>query len=180
MKLALALQILLVAYHQATTLLDFYPFNGARFARLRERLLEAGFNFLLMAPAPIGILLGWSGAIRLAAAYYPILFLCEVATWWVPYVFGASAKWREIYSRVQGRTIGILPRRGDNPAPNLEHLILMALTIGTAAASIAAYRATPGASLAGWPAALLIGAVMVWGVAKTHWKPREACRPTAH
>ena len=47
--LAVMLQASLVLYHQTTTLLDFFPFNGARFYSARERLLEAGTNFVLMS-----------------------------------------------------------------------------------------------------------------------------------
>ena len=172
MKLAITLQILLLAYHQITTLVDFFPFNGIRFSRPAERRAEAAFNLLLMAPAPVGFLFGLPALIWFGAAYYPVLFACEVATWFVPYFFGASLKWEEIYSRVQGLTVMVIPRRGSNPTPNLEHLILMALTLGTAFATLAAYRSIPGASFRGWPIALVFGAVMVWGVAATHWKLR--------
>jgi hypothetical protein len=184
MKLAIALQVLLLAFHQVTTLFDFYPFNGVRFSRRQERRLEAAMNFCLMAPAPIGFILGSASLIRAGAAFYPILFACELATWFVPYCIGASPKWEEIYSRVQGRTIMVIPRRGNNPTPNLEHLILMVLTVATAWASIAAYRSFPGASFGGWSLAitLAIGLVMVGGIAGTHWrvprrKPSSATSP---
>jgi hypothetical protein len=180
MKLAIALQILLLFFHQATTLFDFYPFNGVRFSRRQERRAEAAFNFFLMAPAPIGFILGSPLLIRAGATFYPILFACELATWFVPYFIGASPRWEEIYSRVQGRTLMVIPRRGDNPTPNLEHLILMALTVAAAWATIVAYRSLPGASFGGWSIAitLAVGLVMVGGVAATHWKLPQGNRTT--
>ena len=161
---AIALQILLVAYHQVTTLVDFYPFNGVRFYKWRERLLEAGFNLALMTPSPVGFIFGWSWLMRFGVAYYFILLACECATWWLPYFFGGSPKWEEIYARVQGQTHSVLPRRGKNPAPNVEHLILMALTLATAIVTLWAYSALPGATFQGWWIGVLFGVVMVWGV----------------
>ena len=174
MAVALTLQLLLLAYHQITTLFDLYPFNGARFSPLRERGLEAAVNFALMGVGPIGFGFGIPFLIRAATAYYPILFACELATWFVPYFFGASPKWQEIYNRVQGQTIMVLPRRDPNPTPNLEHLILMALTVATAIVTLAAYRSMPGASFRQWPIAVAIGAIMIYGIAKTHWRLRRA------
>jgi hypothetical protein len=154
--LAIALQLAVLFFHQVTTIFDLFPFNGARFSARRERFLEAGFNGALMAPGPLGFILGISSLMRFGTAFYFILFVGELATWWVPYFFGASPKWAEIYARVQGRTITIVPRRGANPAPNLEHLILMALTLATALATLAAYRSLAGASLRGWWVAALV------------------------
>lgn len=174
MTAALTLQLALLVYHQITTLFDLYPFNGARFSPLRERGLEAAVNFALMGLGPIGFGFGIPFLIRAATAYYPILFACELATWFFPYFFGASAKWEEIYGRVQGQTIMVLPRRGANPTPNLEHLILMALTVATAIVTLATYRSMPGASFRQWPIAVAIGAFMIYGIARTQWRLGKA------
>jgi hypothetical protein len=179
MKLALALQLLLLVYHQVLTRFDFYPFNGARFSQPKERQLEAGTNFLFMFWPPIGFAFGWAGVMRGGAFFYFILFACELATWFVPYFFGASPKWQEIYSRVQGRTLMVLPKRGDNPNPNLEHLILMVLTLATAFATLQGYRSLPGATFQGWPYALAFGAIMFGGVAATHWRWARSGPPQA-
>jgi hypothetical protein len=170
MKLAVALQLLLFVYHQITTLFDLYPFNGARFSRLKERLAEAAFNGALMIWAPIVYIFGWRGVMPYAAMYYFVLFVCVIATWFVPYFFGGSEKWTEIYSRVQGRTLLLLPPRGDHPNPNIEHLVLMVLTLITGLVTLGAYRRLPNATLNGWPIMLAVGAVMVGGIAATHWR----------
>ncbi|HVV72478.1 MAG TPA: hypothetical protein VHI52_13435 [Verrucomicrobiae bacterium] len=170
MKPALALQLLVLAYHQVTTRFDFYPFNGARFASPKERQAEAGMNFVIMCWPPVGFACGWPGMMKAGVMFYFVLLACIGATWFIPYFFGASPKWQEIYSRVQGRTLMVLPRRGNNPNPNLEHLILMALTLAAALASLAAYRRLPGADFHGWPYAAAVGALMVGGIAATHWR----------
>ncbi|HEY3754695.1 MAG TPA: hypothetical protein VGL42_00955 [Opitutaceae bacterium] len=170
MKLALALQLTLLAYHQIFTRFDFFPFNGARFSKPTERIGEAAFNGLLMGFVPASYLFGWNVLLRYGAPYYSILFACELATWFVPYFFGASPKWQEIYSRIQARTIMVLPRRGDNPTPNLEHLILMALTLVTAIATAVAFSVLPRATPPNRWVVLGIGLVMLYGIAHTHWK----------
>ena len=50
---AILCQIALLAYHQATTLIDLHPFNGVRHANRHERLIEAAVNAVLMSLAPI-------------------------------------------------------------------------------------------------------------------------------
>ncbi len=47
-------QLALLVYHQLTTLLDFFPFNGSRHYPRKEKLAEAGGNGILMSLAPIG------------------------------------------------------------------------------------------------------------------------------
>lgn len=170
MKLALALQLLLLVYHQLTTLFDFYPFNGARFAKPKERGAEAALNFALMVIAPVGFLFGLSGPMRFGAVFYFILLGCEIATWFVPYLIGASPRWEEAYSRIQGRTIMLLPRRGRNPTPNLEHLLLMVLTLAAAISTLAAYRSLPNPRAPGWATGGVVCLLIVSGIAATHWK----------
>ena len=170
MRFAIALQVLLLVYHQLTTLFDFYPFNGVRFSKPKERYAEAGLNFALTVLPPIGYFFGISGLMRFGAVFYFILIACEIATWFIPYFFGASPKWQEIFSRVQGRTIMLIPRRGQNPTPNLEHLILMVLTLAAGIATFSAYRSLPNSPAVGWPVAVLVGLIMISGIAATHWK----------
>ena len=160
---AIALQIFLLAYHQTMTLLDFFPFNGARFYSRGERIGEAGVNLILMSLPPIGFLLRVTWMMEFGAAYYFVLLAVEIATWWVPYFFRTSAKNREVYSRIHARTVQVVPKRGENPRPNLEHLILMCLTLVTAIATSMAYRVIFVAPFQHWLAAMIVGAAMVGG-----------------
>ena len=77
---------------------------------------------------------------KFGLVYYVALFAIECATWWAPYFFGASQKLLDIYTRVHSKTINLLPRRERNPMPNLEHLILMGLTLLAAASTWIGYR----------------------------------------
>jgi len=159
---AITSQLILVLYHQITTLFDFFPFNGVRFYSRREKLLEAGINLVLMSAPLLGFILHQPLLMKFGVVYYFILFAVECATWWGPYFFGPSQMGLEIYNRIHGRTITVLPRRGKNPSPNLEHLILMALTILTAVTTLIAFRSAP-IQFQHWWIGLIIGAVMVSG-----------------
>jgi hypothetical protein len=149
-------QVALLTYHQVTTLVDFFPFNGARNYARHEKLAECGVNGLLMALPPIGF--GWhiAALMGFGVVYYFVLFGIELLIWWVPYLTAPAGRWRVVYNRllalatsdfqsgdtlahwqdVHNRlhrgTITLLPRREERPVPNLEHTILHLWTLITA------------------------------------------------
>jgi len=177
---ALALQLVHLVYHQVTTLFDFFPFNGVRFSSRREQHIESAVNLVLMGFPPLGFMLRVPFLMELGVVCYFVTLGGECATWWAPYFFGASPKWQEIYSRVQGRTITVIPRHGKNPTPNLEHLILMALTLATAVTTLVAYRALPGAAFPHAWFMLPLAAVIVSGaVYQCCLEGREKVKPPA-
>jgi hypothetical protein len=162
---ALACQLALLVYHQVTTRFDFFPFNSARHYTRKEKLAEAGVNFVLMGLGPIGFGFHIKGLMNFGVVYYFILFGIELIIWWVPYltvpsgwwgeiykrVLGAVmfndpkadalTRWQEIYNRLHRHTIAILPPIGDRPRPNLEHTILHAWTLVTALVTAWAWHA---------------------------------------
>jgi hypothetical protein len=70
MKAALVCQLILLLYHQITTWIDLFPFNGARNYSRQERLAEAGANALLMGLAPLGFAFD-AGRTRLIGGTWP-------------------------------------------------------------------------------------------------------------
>jgi hypothetical protein len=160
---AITLQIVLLFYHQTTTLCDFFPFNGARFYSLREKLAEAGVNLILMSLAPVGFIFDLPSLKYFGVVYYFILLAIEFATWWGPYFLGPSVKGLEVYNRIHRRTITVVPRRGENPAPNLEHLILMGLTAAAGLATLKAYHSMPDAHAGHWVGVLVVALLLVSG-----------------
>ena len=165
MTIALISQLCLLAYHQVTTWSDLFPFNGVRYTKPKERIIEAIVNLLLMSLAPIGFATGYEALMKFGLVYYFVLFAIECATWWAPYAFGASKQWQEIYTRVHSRTINVLPAKHGRPRPNLEHLILMVFTLVVAVitrSEFAALHPGPLPSLwIGWA----IGALLTAGTA---------------
>jgi hypothetical protein len=152
-------------YHQLTTLVDFYPFNGSRNYTRAEKLAECGMNCILMLLPPIGFGLHIPALRTFGIVYYFVLFLVELLIWWVPYLAVPSGRWRNIYNgllslatfdfrkgdplthwqetynRLHRGTMTVLPRRGDRPVPNLEHVILHIWTLITALVTAVAYFA---------------------------------------
>jgi hypothetical protein len=97
MKTALLCQIGLLAYHQATTYLDLFPFNGAKNYSRHERLAEMGINALLMGLAPLGFAFNIRALQVYGVVYYFILFLIELVIWWVPYFILPKGGLRGVY-----------------------------------------------------------------------------------
>lgn len=148
--LALTLASLLAAdaYFVLTTLLDFAPLNNVRSATRRERTTEVVINApIMLVPAVL---------IALAAVFQLPIFAMAAGTlellvltgglllWWLPYLAGVSVPWAtagtgqswpELHARTYSQTIIVLPRIGDRPRPNLEHMILHALILAGAVLS---------------------------------------------
>lgn len=163
MAAVLFCQLTLLTYHQLTTLADFFPFNGARNYTRGEKLAECGVNGVLMALPPIGFGFHIAALEGFGVVYYLVLFLVELLMWWVPYLAAPAGRWRIIYSallslatfdfrsgdplarwrdtfnRLHRGTTSVLPRRGDRPVPNLEHVILHLWTLITALVTAVVY-----------------------------------------
>ena len=142
-----SLVLILVAetYFVLTTLVDFSPLNNVKSATRRERIAEVAINApIMIVPAILVVLaavfklalLAWIGG-----AAELIIALGGVLTWWPPYLFGRSVPWAtagsddswpELHARTYSETIIVLPRIGDRPRPNLEHMILHSLILAGA------------------------------------------------
>jgi hypothetical protein len=156
-------QVALLVYHQITTLVDFYPFNGSRSYTRKEKLLECGVNGVLMLLPPIGFGFHIPALMSFGIVYYFILFAIELIIWWMPYLIVPVGRWRgiynrllsvaisdfdkgdtlarwlDVYNRLHSGTVTVLPRRADRPVPNLEHTILHAWTLIAALVTAIAY-----------------------------------------
>ncbi|MEV4456292.1 hypothetical protein [Microbispora sp. NPDC049633] len=148
---ALLLVVAAVAYFLLTTLVDFFPFNNVREAKRSEKLTEVAVNAPVMAlPA---LLLVWAAAAGLPALAYAgaalelLVVLGGLALWWLPYLAGVTVpwatagtgeSWAALHARTYAKTVIVLPRRGDRPRPNLEHMILHTLILAAAVCAFAA------------------------------------------
>ncbi|MHA7986444.1 hypothetical protein ACX9R5_11605 [Rathayibacter sp. CAU 1779] len=139
---ALILLAVSLVYFVVTTTADLYPFNNTRDATPAEKRAELSVNAPILA-APIVLLLcaqwftlPWlayvGGAIELAVAVGGLLL------WWMPYLAGVTMPWAtagtgltwsELHGRTYAHTVIVLPRIGDRPRPNLEHMILHTLFV---------------------------------------------------
>lgn len=151
---ALVLILATVVYHLVTTLVDLYPLNNVRDAERAEQRTEVLTNAPVMAlPA---VLLGLAAILSLPALGYVagglevLIALGGLTLWWMPYLAGVTAPWAtagtgatwsELHARTYASTIIVLPRIGDRPRPNLEHMILHSLMLAAAATTFAATAA---------------------------------------
>lgn len=166
-RAALFCQLLLLAYHQITTLVDLHPFNGVQNASRGERFAEAGVNAVLMGLAPLGFALGIRGLMLYGVVYYFVLLFFEVVIWWIPYLTAPSGRWLGVYNfllsvattsfgqrdaladwaerhvRLHSRTITPWPPGRGPVLPNLEHTILHAWTVVTAITTLIGFLARP-------------------------------------
>jgi hypothetical protein len=93
--------------------------------------IAAGFALWFWSrPKPAYIYRYW-------AIYCAVTMLSAVAMWYVPYLFGASEKTKTKYSEMYRGTIQVLPPRGENPRPNLFHILLHVLFAATLVLSVA-------------------------------------------
>jgi hypothetical protein len=115
--LALALVLLLTAaaYFLVTTHADLFPCNNVRDAKRSEQVAEVLVNAPLMTlpAALLGVSAPWATA-------------------------GAGVSWPELHARTYARTVIVLPRIGDRPRPNLEHMVLHALMLAAGICALAA------------------------------------------
>jgi hypothetical protein len=154
LTLAVTLIILAVVYFTVTTLIDLYPLNNVRSAKRSEQITEVSVNGPIMAlPA---VLLGVAAASSLPALGYVagtielLVGAGGLLLWWLPYLTGTAVPWAtagtdvswpELHARTYAQTLIVLPRIGDHPRPNVEHMILHGLILAAAICTFAATAA---------------------------------------
>jgi len=137
--LAFILNAVHLAYHQATTNFDFFPFNNIRHYKTSERIAEVGVNAITMGFPLLALCLNNGKLVAASCWVLGFLLVGELLTWWPCYFFGTPKwmpKWQAIYDRTHKQTIRFLPPIKNHPIPNLEHCILMAITATTFAATL--------------------------------------------
>lgn len=138
----LLLQVATLLYHQFTTCFDFYPFNGIRHYSAKERRNEAVINGIIMLIPIVLSLTHKSVLVGIGGFVWTLVLIGAIFSWWIPYLTGVmvykmpnNVTWEQVYERIFSNTITILPRIKNNPRPNLEHMILHALILGSAIAT---------------------------------------------
>ena len=65
------------------------------------------------------------------AIYCTVALLSAIGMWYIPYLRGAPEKQKSEYLTMYAGTRHILPKRGDNPRPNVFHMGIHALFVAT-------------------------------------------------
>lgn len=151
---AVGLILLAVAYFMITTLADLHPLNNIGDSRPRERRQEVAINAPLMTtPAVLMMIAVDSGIPALGfvgATIELVIAVGGLVLWWLPYLTGRTVpwatagtetSWTELHARTYATTIIVLPKIGDRPRPNLEHMILHSLLLAAAITAFVAAAA---------------------------------------
>jgi|GEM_PF-1565976 len=144
----LFIQFFTLGYHQITTRIDLFPFNGARHYSVRERRIEAFVNGIIMCIAIVLSITQTPLWIGISGVIWTIIMVGAVLNWWIPYLTGreiypmsSTETWEQMYERIFANTMQVLPVIRNHPRPNLEHVILHVL-ISSAAISLWVYLFT--------------------------------------
>lgn len=70
-----------------------------------------------------------SGVRNFWLIYCAVVVMGAIAMWWIPYFRGTDQKTKDRYAKMCAGTIQVLPPRGDNPRPNLFHVVLHSLGV---------------------------------------------------
>jgi hypothetical protein len=68
--------------------------------------------------------------------YCGVTVASAIGMWYLPYFRGANETMKEEYRRFYAGTRQVLPARGDNPRPNLLHVIFHGLFVATLALAV--------------------------------------------
>ncbi|MBG0566472.1 hypothetical protein [Actinoplanes aureus] len=142
---AITLVLLTVVYFAVNTLVNLAPLNNVTAATRREKTIEVAVNAPIMTvPAVLVVIaaaLHTSLPAYAAAGLELLIVLSGLALWWLPYLAGVTVPWAtagtgetwaQLHARTYAKTIIVLPRIGNRPRPNLEHMILHALMLAAA------------------------------------------------
>jgi hypothetical protein len=132
--LTLAFAVLILIYHQVTTIISIFPWNDTSKYTKKEIITEAGSNGLFMGIGVLCLLLPNKGFFHFYPLfYYSFLFAGEIFQWWLPYFSDKFSKMRlgDEYEIRFARTTKIFKSRNGKHLPDANHTLLHALTVIT-------------------------------------------------
>jgi hypothetical protein len=128
-KVALLVQIALVAYWLALEVVDAFPWNDLR---VRAWDYSPRYEIAVNVFQLLGYTALFATGIRLLALLsvlgYAAYLGLQIWTWWLPYFQGASPEFQEQYTQNYALTLKLVPAAMPYPAPDAQHIVLQALT----------------------------------------------------
>ena len=123
---AITAQVVLLAYFELCILIPLGRWNA-----------QPGMSVLSSGNIVMGAAIGGAQLLLLIGTVWrvkPLLWfgllgdtvwlLLHIYSLWVPYVFGASPQYANMYARVWGRTAKLLPNFGNHLAPDAMHIFI--------------------------------------------------------
>lgn len=131
-KIALVIQIALVAYWLAIEVVDLFPWNDIASRPESYGLRRAiAINALQLLAYTAIFAFGVRVLAFVSVAGFAGYLAFQLWRWWKPYILGADQAWVAFYTENFSRTLKILPVHGANLPPDAQHLALQALTLLT-------------------------------------------------
>jgi hypothetical protein len=135
LRISLVTQVLLAIYFQMINWFSLGRWNDQPgfvpfFSSLISGMAEWGDIGILVAfLLPFSLFLlaywrKWNWLMWAGTLGYAVWLYLQIQTWWIPYLFGASEHWQEVYHRVFAHTTKILPSFGNHLAPDAMHLTI--------------------------------------------------------
>lgn len=137
-KWAVILQLLLLLYFEAITLLNLYPWNDLSKYTFKEKVIEATVNgaIIIFNAGLFTTKVKW--LMMISIVFWFLFLLMQLLTWWMPYVTGKHLKQfrRTLYDTHFKETIKLLPPIKDHIIPDAQHNVLQFLTLITFIVSV--------------------------------------------
>jgi hypothetical protein len=137
---AVAAQLVLLAYLQFIEWVDVFPWNDIRRGNGQE-MLDIGIGI-----AMLGFIFAtwrrWRAGIILSVLFYGAWLGLQIQTFWIPYVFGASERWARIHARNFAETVQWLPSEGNHLPPDASHFVLQLLLVVTLIVMLLAFKSS--------------------------------------
>ena len=129
----IALQFVLLLFMIFHDWIPVPPFNDISALKLSDstlyRVIGSAINGItVLIPLIITIAYYQQPFMPLSAtitlvAFYTLLTIGTIFSWWTPYLFGSSPKHKQAFNKFNN-THYFLPKRGDNVIPNTLHIVL--------------------------------------------------------
>ena len=138
---AAAIALVLALYLLITDWVDLAPWNNVGDLPRRQKLLLSLTNYTPLVLLAFFVLQQDPILVSLAVVIASVDLLLHLMYWWLPYLRGASAAQTAEHANLFGGTTTFLPRIGDHPIPNAQHVVVGILMVLMWAASLAAAAA---------------------------------------
>jgi len=141
--LAIVTPLVLLAYLALIDFANLYPWNDTASVPKRERIRDALLNYPPLVIASIAFLLD-NQVLRIIGLVLVVVYtIGNAASWWIPYVVGATANQRRQYQTSFSRTSKSLPPIRDHPVPDNEHVVVSVLIWVMLVSSIVTFITRP-------------------------------------
>src|SRR5699024_100171 len=116
-----------------TTLVDLYPWNDLSKYSLKETVLEATVNGIVMLLAFGLFVTKITWLMMISVIFWTVHLVMQLLNWWMPYLTRKHLKQftKALYETHFQKTIKILPPIKDHIIPDAQHNVLQIITLGT-------------------------------------------------